>query len=291
MRPNFTSSRVSQRPCRTLRNVACAHRNASNARIQSTSPDTKSITALFDALSTRRMSGLSELLDDEITYEHRVNEKDINPSSHSGFFEVLNFYSSAVSRAPNGLSFVLDDLRSQGDDSYSVAFHLEMEGISLPWSQTTGTYTFARDREAPMARKLIRIEDTSDLPLQLALPALSLASPALTMAHPLLPTFKEASRGIEGVMKHIPFLDRGSQGTWGSREGSREGSRSQLSSQGSTSPSESPEIVQLKRDFTRAEESMRRSDEKVRALQTELEGLREKLLESEGANMTAQVMP
>lgn len=249
----------------TSRDFGARHRSDSSIEI-------KSIYSLFDALSSKGVVSLSTVLDADVSYEHRpFNDKDIKAETHYGFNDVLDFYSSAMSRAPKGLAFVLDEAKKQegNGESFSVTFHLEIEGISLPWSKTTGLYTFS-----PVSKKLIRIQESSELPLQLALPVLSLTSPALTMASPLFPTLKGASHVIEDAIKHIPFI--GSSNVSSNR------------SVNSSNDAESMEVLRLKADVSQAHSSLKMSEGKVKELQGELEELKKKLKESEEAYVTSQ---
>ena len=66
--------------------------------------------------------------------------------------------------------------------------HVNLNGVELPWSRSQATYNF------DSYGKLVRIQDSSDVPLGLAIPALSFAAPALASNSPLLTTLREASR-------------------------------------------------------------------------------------------------
>ena len=139
--PSRGACRISQPALRQHFACSVTNRNGDfNRNCKDISVEQQSITIFFDALSSKGVVSLSAVLDADVSYEHRpfnVN-KDMKPESHHGFNKVLDFYSSAMSRAPTGLAFILDDVQEQDDDSFSVKFHLEMEGIPLPWSTTTG---------------------------------------------------------------------------------------------------------------------------------------------------------
>ena len=62
--------------------------------------------------------------------------------------------------------------------------------MEIPWSRSTGIYTFGE------LGKLVRIQESSQLPMELALPALAFAVPVLSLVAPILPA-------VKGVLRHV----------------------------------------------------------------------------------------
>lgn len=142
---------------------------------------------------------ISSLLDSEVFYQNTNTSKQ----SYRGRPAVLSFYSDIVARIPDGMRFVLDDVYEQGEGRVCVTWHVELREVELPWSRSNGIYTFT---SGAVGFKLLRIQDASELPMGLALPALAFAVPALSIASPFIPALKAAAEVPKTVSNGVSNL-------------------------------------------------------------------------------------
>ncbi len=71
---------------------------------------------------------------------------------------------------------------------YAQCRHIEVDGLALPWSRIYSTYTLN-----PSTGLIASIEERTELPTALTVPALSLTTPLLSLSQPLMPAIKQIS--------------------------------------------------------------------------------------------------
>ncbi|GAX76366.1 hypothetical protein CEUSTIGMA_g3812.t1 [Chlamydomonas eustigma] len=156
------------------------------------------LTSLFACLNSRNFSAAASFMDENISYK-AANQPEI-----MGRYRVLGYYESLLGNVPQDTAFVLESMEDIGEGVSLAKWHVELSGLELPWSQISSTYSLN-----PVSGRLQSIRDSTSLPSNLVLPALTVASPLVGLAKPLVP----AVRQVSGVMGDLTGLVASSVGS------------------------------------------------------------------------------
>ena len=179
-RPNHVSKPVIK--------LGSAHGSASPLLRPTISQDVHSthvrcIQQLFEGLNQRELKSLS--LSDDVTFETLQTRRE-------GKADVLLAWSSILEQMPPEAVFVMDSispLPHGGWGQVQVMWHLELGVRPVPFSLSKGIYSLDSQGQ------ILSVQESSEIPMQLGLPALSIASPLVKLASPLIP-----------LLSNLPFV-------------------------------------------------------------------------------------
>lgn len=94
------------------------------------------------------------------------------------------FYRALLSRIPAGMQIVIDDIGGDGSASVGLTWHLELEGVPVPYGRGVSFYRIDARQHVAYLRE--SPEHVAKVPLS-SLPIISLAAPLLKALGPLAP--------------------------------------------------------------------------------------------------------
>ena len=125
----------------------------------STIDTTSTVKQFFRKINARDFSGAWEHLDEGAVYSTGGRQQ-----GGSGRRGVLEWFEQVLAALPAGAVFVMDDLVSSGggDDPASSAentvvarWHLEVNGVALPWSTVSSSYSFGSQGKLALIKVLV----------------------------------------------------------------------------------------------------------------------------------------
>lgn len=113
------------------------------------------------------------------------------------------FYRALLARVPTGMQLVVDDIGGDGSASVGVTWHLELEGVAVPYGRGLSFYRIDSRQQIAYLRE--SPEHVAKVPLS-SLPIISLAAPLLKALGPLAPGV--FARCVESYLICLRFINR-----------------------------------------------------------------------------------
>ncbi|GAX78834.1 hypothetical protein CEUSTIGMA_g6271.t1 [Chlamydomonas eustigma] len=135
----------------------------------------ETVLSFFHRLNSRDISGLLQLLSDDIVHHDLAHE---NPALNK--LEVAKFYQELLASLSENMKFVVEDI-TDGDSFYvGVTWHIAVEGLELPLGRGVGFYKVSRG-------KIHYVRQSPEHFLKVANLALSATGMASPLVHALGP--------------------------------------------------------------------------------------------------------